>query len=79
MKTADTAGAEGFAVSPDPENEDGRGFAPDSPAGKKAHRRKPPCGDCPYTLGLVHTLRNPCPECKLNGYQMYDMFKRQVR
>ena len=34
----------------------------------------PPCKKCPYKLGLVHTLVNPCPECKLNNYASYDRF-----
>lgn len=37
---------------------------------------KPPCSKCPYTLGLVHSVKNPCPECKENGYQTYERFKR---
>ena len=31
----------------------------------------PPCPKCPYTLGYVKFVKNPCPECKLNGYQTY--------
>lgn len=38
---------------------------------------KPPCPKCPYTLGLVHTLVNPCPDCKANGYQTYERFPRK--
>ena len=37
--------------------------------------RQPPCKKCPYTLGLVHTLRNPCPACRESGYRTYDMFR----
>jgi len=37
--------------------------------------KKPPCARCLYTLGLVKTLRDPCSECKLNGYQMYEIFR----
>lgn len=37
---------------------------------------KPPCTQCPYTLGTVHTLQNPCPECRANGYQMFKQFQR---
>ena len=40
-----------------------------------ARRAKPPCPRCPYTLGLVHTLANPCPQCRENGYQMYTRFR----
>jgi len=32
---------------------------------------KPPCPKCPYTLGHVKFVYNPCPSCKLDGYQMY--------
>ena len=38
------------------------------------NRIKPPCPKCPYTLGLVETPVNPCPKCKLNGYQSYEWF-----
>lgn len=38
---------------------------------------KPPCPQCPYTLGTVHTFQNPCPECKANGYQMFEQFQRK--
>lgn len=41
---------------------------------KLLYKIKPPCPKCPYTLGHVHTLRNPCPECRLNGYRMYERF-----
>lgn len=36
---------------------------------------KPPCSRCPYKLGLVHTVVNPCPQCKENGYKTYEQFK----
>ncbi len=39
--------------------------------------KKPPCAQCPYTLGLVKTLRNPCPECRLSDYQMYEIFQKR--
>lgn len=39
--------------------------------------KQPPCAQCPYTLGLVETLRDPCPECKLNNYQMYEIFQQR--
>lgn len=35
---------------------------------------KPPCTKCPYKLGQVHSLVNPCPQCKENGYQLYKKF-----
>lgn len=40
--------------------------------------RKKPCSKCPYKLGQVHTPVNPCPQCKLNGYQSFEwMLKLQ--
>lgn len=36
--------------------------------------RIPPCARCPYKLGLVRTLVNPCPQCREDGYAMYDRF-----
>ncbi len=35
---------------------------------------KPPCSKCPYTLGMVHTVTNPCPQCKINGYKTFEIF-----
>ena len=37
-----------------------------------------PCKKCPYKLGLLETTMNPCPQCKLNNYQAYDEFKKQM-
>lgn len=42
------------------------------------HQIKPPCDKCPYKLGLVQTLINPCPQCKANGYQTFERFKNQT-
>lgn len=42
------------------------------------HQIKPPCDKCPYTLGLIQTTVNPCPQCKLNGYQSYEWFLKQL-
>ena len=42
------------------------------------HQIKPPCDKCPYKLGLVQTLTNPCPQCKANGYQMYERFQTEM-
>lgn len=39
---------------------------------------KPPCSKCPYKLGLVHTVVNPCPQCRENGYQMFERFQRKT-
>ena len=40
---------------------------------KLLHLIKPPCKKCPYTLRQVQFVDNPCPNCKLNNYQMYRM------
>lgn len=34
---------------------------------------KPPCPKCPYTFGQVKFVANPCPMCKMNDYQTYEM------
>lgn len=39
-------------------------------------RIKPPCPEYPYTLGLVHTLANPGPGCRENGYRTFGRSKR---
>lgn len=39
---------------------------------------KPPCDKCPYKLELVQTLINPCPQCRKNGYQMFERFQREL-
>jgi hypothetical protein len=45
---------------------------------KLLHRIKPPCPKCPYTLGQVVFVRNPCPECKADNYSTYDeLIKRK--
>lgn len=43
----------------------------------QTYRLKPSCPQCPYTLGLVHTLINPCPQCKEAGYQMFEQFQKE--
>lgn len=43
----------------------------------KIKKLKPPCPKCPYKLGLVKTLVNPCPQCKDNGYQSFERFQRE--
>lgn len=45
---------------------------------KLVYQFKPPCPKCPYTLGVVKTVVNPCPQCKLNGYQSYEWFRNRV-
>lgn len=42
------------------------------------HQIKPPCARCPYKLGLVHTVVNPCPQCRENGYQMFENFQKRA-
>lgn len=42
------------------------------------HQINPPCAKCPYELGQVQTLTNPCPQCKENGYRMYERFQQRV-
>lgn len=32
-----------------------------------------PCKKCPYKLGLVQFVTNPCPSCQMNNYEMYDI------
>lgn len=39
----------------------------------------PPCGKCPYKLGQIKTLMNPCPQCKQNGYRTFEQFQKQLR
>ncbi len=38
-------------------------------------QKKAPCEKCPYKLGMIKTLANPCPQCKLNGYRSYEWFR----
>jgi len=42
------------------------------------HQIKPPCDKCPYKLGLVQTLTNPCPQCKENGSQTFERLQQQA-
>ena len=41
--------------------------------------KKKPCSKCPYKLGMIHTLTNPCPQCMSNGYQFYDRFQKAMQ
>lgn len=45
---------------------------------KLINQIKQPCAKCPYKLGAVETPVNPCPQCKLNGYQSYEWFLKQL-
>lgn len=38
-----------------------------------------PCGKCPYKLGIVRTVVNPCPQCKRNSYSSYKQFVEQSK
>lgn len=31
-----------------------------------------PCSRCPYKLGIIKTLVNPCPQCKASGYKYFE-------
>ena len=42
------------------------------------HQIMPPCAKCPYKLGLVHAIVNPCPQCKENGYKMFTQFRNRM-
>jgi len=39
----------------------------------------PPCPKCPYTLGYVKFVKNPCPMCKLDNYSTYDSLIEQMK
>ncbi|MDE6944045.1 MAG: hypothetical protein K2P66_06445 [Lachnospiraceae bacterium] len=45
---------------------------------KMVNAKKKLCSRCPYTLGLIKTLTNPCPECRMNGYRSYEWFQKQL-
>ena len=38
---------------------------------KLVYMFKPPCPKCPYTLGYVKCVDNPCFWCKRNNYETY--------
>ncbi len=40
--------------------------------------KKKPCHKCPYALGLIQTIKNPCPQCKINNYQSYQWFQKHL-
>ena len=47
---------------------------------KKLLRRiKPPCPKCPFTLVQVQFVKDHCPECKANGYRMYEQLIKGKR
>lgn len=42
------------------------------------HKTNQPCEQCPYKLGLVKTVANPCPQCLLSGYGAFEQFQKQL-
>ena len=40
--------------------------------------RIPPCQECPYKLGFLQTFKNPCPQCELEGYKMFEIFRSRI-
>ena len=38
---------------------------------------KAPCARCPYKLGLVRAIVNPCPQCRANGYSLFEQLRKQ--
>lgn len=44
---------------------------------KLIYRVKPPCSKCPYKLGQIRTVTNPCPQCKSNGYKAFERFQKE--
>ena len=36
-----------------------------------------PCAKCPYKLGIIKTIVNPCPHCKENGYSFYERITKE--
>ena len=43
---------------------------------KWIYKIKAPCSECPYKMGIITTFVNPCPECKLNGYNKFAHFQK---
>lgn len=33
-------------------------------------KMKAPCAVCPYKLGIIKTVVNPCPQCRIKGYPL---------
>jgi hypothetical protein len=38
---------------------------------EKLKKLIPPCPKCPYKLGQIKFIQNPCRECRMNDYQTY--------
>jgi len=45
---------------------------------KLIYMLNPPCSKCPYTLGLIHAIKNPCPQCRDSGYALYKRFSKKI-
>ena len=45
---------------------------------KLLYQLKSPCSKCPYKLGEVKTTVNPCPRCKQNNYQDFEIFQTKA-
>ena len=43
-----------------------------------SYKIKPPCPRCPYKLGLVHALVNPCSACRADGYRTFERLQREL-
>ena len=46
---------------------------------KKLSMKKSPCKKCPYKLGVVQTIINPCPQCKIENYKAFEEFRKQQK
>lgn len=44
---------------------------------KLARETSSPCDKCPYKLGLVKMVKNPCPECRIDGYRTYEWLQKR--
>lgn len=38
-----------------------------------------PCTKCPYKLGIIKTLLNPCPQCEMSAYSAYKRFLKDLK
>jgi len=45
---------------------------------KFIYRIIPPCKKCPYKMGLVKFILDPCPYCKANGYRYFELFQKEA-
>lgn len=39
--------------------------------------KKAPCPVCPYKLGMIKAVVNPCPQCKRSNYSFYHKFMQE--